>query len=70
MTKIIDVIKYPQYYIDYEFTLAYINKSGKCIVYRTFNTTFTFDNYLISLPRKPITIFTKLQKKVVDIDWL
>ena len=38
-----------------------INKSRKCIIYRTFKTTFTFENYLISLPRKLEIIFTKFR---------
>ena len=38
-----------------------INESGKCIIYRTFKTTFTFENYLISLPRKLKIIFTKFR---------
>ena len=38
-----------------------INESGKYIIYRTFKTTFTFKNYLISLPRKLKNIFTKFR---------
>ena len=29
-----------------------INEFGKSILYRTFKTTFTFENHLISIPRK------------------
>ena len=36
-----------------------INESEKCIIYRTFKTTFTLENYMISLPRKLKIIFTK-----------
>ena len=38
-----------------------INESGKRIIYETFKTTFTFENYLISLPRKLKIIFTKFR---------
>ena len=38
-----------------------INESGKCKIFRTFETTFTFENYLISLPRKLKIIFTKFR---------
>ena len=38
-----------------------INESGKCIIYRTFKTTFTFENYVISLPRKLKITFTKFR---------
>ena len=38
-----------------------INESRKCIIYRTFKTTFTFENYLISLPRKLKIIFSKFR---------
>ena len=38
-----------------------INESGKCTIFRAFKTTFTFENYLMSLPRKLKIIFTKLR---------
>ena len=38
-----------------------INESGKCIIYRTFKTTFNFENYLISLARQLEIIFTKFR---------
>ena len=38
-----------------------INESGKCIIYRTYKTTFTFENYLISSPRRLKIIFTKFR---------
>ena len=38
-----------------------ITESGKCIIYRTFKTTFNFENYSISLPRKLEIIFTKFR---------
>ena len=38
-----------------------INESGKCIIYRMFKKTFTFENYLISLPRKLKIIFTNFR---------
>ena len=43
-----------------------IKESGKCIIYRTFKTTFTFENYLIFLPRK-LKILLYLLNSVAEI---